>query len=357
MKSIMRRALGAAAVTAWMIASAGCPNDPHGTGGGDTGGSGGGGPVAWQTVYSDKALGGAVLSVWGSSSTDVYVVGGPLGNSGFEAVVQHFDGTTWKKLAPGGADSFWWVSGSGPDDVWMTGEHGRITHWDGKAFQDHPALTTATLWGVWAASPTDAWAVGGTPEGGTAAPNDVVLHWDGTAWSQETLPMMLGRSLNKVWGTSSTDLYAIGEAGTVWHRKGTTWSLETNPATSNLLTVFGCSATDVYAVGGQDVLHSDGSTWTKVDVKLGNSVNGVTCNAKGEVLLVGFGGLKQRLVSGAWINEFTSEPYGDLHGAWADDTGAFWVAGGDFVSSKSAGVARKATIGRFGAGLVPALTP
>src|SRR6202012_123736 len=105
----------------------------------------------------------------------------------------------------------------------------------------------------------------GTPEGGTAAPNDVVLHWDGSAWTQEALPgAPLGRSLNKVWGASSTDLYAVGEAATIWHRQGTTWAQETNPATSNLLTVFGCSATDVYAVGGQDVLHSDGAAWSNV---------------------------------------------------------------------------------------------
>lgn len=348
---------------AWVLAvaslalgllGAGCPG-PHGTGGA---GGADGGPPAWQTVYSDKGLAGAVLSAWGTGPDDVLVVGGPLGNSGHEAIAVHFDGTAWTRLAPGGADSFWWVHGSSAKDVWMVGEKGRITHWDGAAFKDEPRLTTATLWGVWAANPTDAWAVGGTPEGGTAAPNDVVLHWDGVAWKPEPLPgAPLGRSLNKVWGTSSADLYAVGEAATVWHRKGTTWALETNPAKSNLLTVHGCSATDVYAVGGQDVIHSDGTTWSKVDISLGNSVNGVTCGPGGEVLIVGFGGLKQRLVDGKWIDEFTSMPYGDLHGAWADGQGALWAAGGDFVSKAAPGVARKAIIGRYGPGQIPALTP
>jgi hypothetical protein len=283
----------------------------------------------------------------------VYIVGGPLGDSGFEAVAIHYDGSTWTKLSPGGTDSFWWVSGSGPKDVWMVGEHGRITHHDGAAFTDATPLTTATIWGVWAASPTDAWAVGGTPEGGTTAPNDVVLHWDGSAWKQEMLPQQLGRSLNKVWGTASDDLYAVGESGTIWHRKGTTWSLETNPATSNLFTVYGCSATDVYVVGGGDVLHSDGGgTWTKVDVTLGNAVNGVTCDKSGEVLIVGYGGLKQRFVDGAWVDDFTKAPYSDLHGAWSDGHGGFWAVGGDFASSAMAGKARRATIGRYGPGQV-----
>jgi hypothetical protein len=331
---------------------AGCPEtQPPAPGGG---GSGGSGERAWQTVYSGKDAGGALLSVWGTGPGDVYAVGGPLGNSGFTAVALHYDGTSWEHLEPGSVDSFWWVTGTGAHDVWMSGEHGRITHWDGQSFRDEPRLTSATIWGMWAASPSDAWAVGGTPEGGTAAPNDVVLHWNGAAWSHVTLPEELGYSLNKVWGASSDDLYVVGEGGTIWHKKGNAWAREASPATSRLLTVFGCSATDVWAVGGDDVLRSDGQTWRRVDVTLTNLVNGVTCGPGGEVLIVGSGGLKQRYVDGAWIDEFTSEPYGDLHGAWSDGHGAFWTAGGDFASGAQPNVARKAVLGRFGAGQVSA---
>jgi hypothetical protein len=342
-----------------VIGAAGCPDDPHGSGG--SGGSGGEpvGPPAWQTVYDGTELGGALLSVWGSGPSDVYAVGGPLGNDGFEAVAIHYDGSSWEQLDPGGADSFWWVGGSGADDVWMVGEKGRITHWDGASFEEHLRPTTATLWGVWAASPDDAWAVGGTPEGGTAAPNDLVLHWDGSAWSQETLPgAPLGRSLYKVWGTSSEDLYVVGEAGTVWHREGSTWTLESEPpiATSTLFTVYGCGAGDVYAVGGSSVLHSEGAAWTAVDVALTNQVNGVTCGAPGEVLIVGFGGLKQRLVDGTWIDEFAQEPYADMHATWADGQGTFWTVGGDFLSHATAGKARKAVLGRYGKGTVASPT-
>lgn len=350
-----------AVIGALLIGLVGCPSEPPGPTGGSAGsggttGSTGGTPV-WSTIFSGKELGGAVLSAWGSGPNDVYVVGGPLGNSGFEAVVVHWGGAKWERLTPGGAASFWWVAGTGPKDVWMVGEKGRITHWDGATFQEHTPLTTATLWGVWAASPTDAWAVGGTPGGGLGAPNDVVLHWDGTSWKEEALPMKLGRSLNKVWGASADDIYAVGEAATVWHRKGTTWSQESTPAQSNLLTIHGCSANDVYAVGGQDVIHSDGASWSKVEIALTNVVNGVSCGSGGDVVIVGAGGLKQRLVSGAWVDDFKSEPYGDLHGAWVDAEGTAWTAGGDFASLPTAGVARKAVIGRFGAGVVPVLTP
>jgi hypothetical protein len=357
------------ALVAGLLAASGCGNSTGGTGGGDAGACGdASGQAAWQVVYEGDGLSGALLSVWGSGPHDVYTVGGPLGSAG-SAIARHFDGTTWKDLAPGGSATFWWVDGSGPKDVWMVGEHGRITHWDGAAFVAYPPPADATLWGVWPASPTDAWIVGGTPGGGTKAPNDIVLHWDGKTWTPEELPgAPLGRSLNKIWGVGSAtayELYIAGEYGTVWHRKGTTWTLESNPAKSNLLTVFGCSASDVYAVGGSDVLHADGSgAWTRVtDVMLTNSVNGVTCGpsagagSASEVLIVGFGGLKQRLVAGAWVNEFDVAPTDDLHGSWSDGCGSFWAAGGDFISPASPGAHRTAALARYGQGQVPALQP
>jgi hypothetical protein len=99
------------------------------------GGAGGAGgsmaPPAWQTVLDGQDLDGVVLSVWGSAPGDVYAVGGPLGNEGFETLAVHFDGAAWQRLHPDGSETYWWVAGSGPSDVWMVGEKGRITHWDG----------------------------------------------------------------------------------------------------------------------------------------------------------------------------------------------------------------------------------
>jgi len=42
-------------------------------------------------------LDGALLSIWGTSEHDVWTVGGPLGNSGFESLVMRFDGTVWRR--------------------------------------------------------------------------------------------------------------------------------------------------------------------------------------------------------------------------------------------------------------------
>ena len=311
-----------------------------------------GGPT-WDVVL--EHLDGALLSMWGTSKTDVWSVGGPRGNQGFDSLVIHFDGAKWTRLRPGGTETFWWVHGSSANDVWMVGEQGRTTHWDGAAFKELPRITTATLFGVWSASPTDAWAVGGTPEGAAGSPNDVLLHWDGTTWSPSPFPQALGRTLFKVWGTSSENLYAVGEAGTIWHRVGTTWTLESNPplAHGTLLTVHGCSANEVYAVGGRDVLRSDGKKWSRVDLTLLNDVNGVSCAKPGEAVIVGFGGLKWRLVAGEWVDDFGTKPYADLHGAWSDPSGAYFGVGGDFISRSKANASREGIIGRYGRDTVP----
>lgn len=339
MTLLSRRSAIHTSAAALLLLCSGCP-DPEPTPPSDP---------AWQVVFDEPVLDRVALSVWGDSAQDVFVVGGPLGNSGYEALALHFDGSAWRDLAPGGSDTFWWVAGLSAQDVWMVGENGRITHYDGSGFQEHTSSTTATIWGVWPFAADDVWAVAGTPGGGMAEPNDIVLHYDGSSWTQVPLPTEYGVALNKVWGPSPDELYAVGENGTIWHYKGGSWMDESGAASGTLFTVHGCSATEVYAVGGVDVLLSSGDgNWVKQDVDLNSSVNGVSCAASGVVVLAGGGGLKQRLVDGSWINEFTTAPFTDLHAAWAGGADEMWVVGGDFFNPPSANMPRRGVVARFG---------
>jgi hypothetical protein len=310
-------------------------------------------PVAsassWKVVLEGETS--TLLSVWGTSTQDVFAVGGPLGD-GSRAAMLHFDGSVWKDMAPGGTETFWWVNGTGASDVWAAGEQGRIVHYDGKSLTEvSPRPTPATLYGVWAASPHDVWAVGGSVNHGAQEPNDVCLHYDGSTWNAADGPPAVGRVFFKVWGTSSTNLYVVGELGLIWHRKGTSWTLESNSALAkgNLLTVSGCSATEVYAVGNTDVLRSDGTTWTRAAADdVNDGVNGVACAKPGAPVIVGNAGTKERLVDGRWQDDFASEPHQDMHGAWADPSGGFWAAGGDFASPARDGGARAGFVARYG---------
>lgn len=83
-------------------------------------------------------------------------------------------------------------------------------------------------------------------------------------------PMQTGteEDLLCVWGSSATDVYAVGENNTIVHFDGIKWSLIENELSSSiddLKAVWGFSANDVY-VGGEDpiLLNYDGLSWSKL---------------------------------------------------------------------------------------------
>ncbi|HEX2881555.1 MAG TPA: hypothetical protein VHO25_18625, partial [Polyangiaceae bacterium] len=61
----------------------------------------------WRVIHEE--LGGALLSVWGRSSSDVWAVGGDSGD-GTGPLVLHYDGSRWQQLQTGqDAGTLWWV--------------------------------------------------------------------------------------------------------------------------------------------------------------------------------------------------------------------------------------------------------
>ncbi len=87
------------------------------------------------------------------------------------------------------------------------------------------------------------------------------MHYNGTRWSGPTIET--GSALNGVWGSSSTDVFAVGAGGTILHYNGTTWGTQSSGTTSNLYGVWGSSAADVFAVGADaTILHYDGMSWS-----------------------------------------------------------------------------------------------
>jgi hypothetical protein len=69
--------------------------------------------------------------------------------------------------------------------------------------------TIAPLYGVWGSSGSDVFAVGG---GGT------ILHYNGFIWSSMASGTTNG--LRDVWGSSESDVFAVGEGGTILHYGG-----------------------------------------------------------------------------------------------------------------------------------------
>ena len=116
--------------------------------------------------------------------------------------------------------------------------------------------TRADLAEVWGSSATDVFAVGEDSNDPAPGGASLVLHYDGAAWSQPLKLPSIG--LRSVWGTSSTDVYAVGfdflaSAAKILHFDGTAWQDVQVPGSISeqfaLQGVWGSSATDVFAVG------------------------------------------------------------------------------------------------------------
>jgi hypothetical protein len=72
-------------------------------------------------------------------------------------------------------------------------------------------------------------------------------------WKWEN-PYPQGNPLIDIWGSSSTDVFSVGTAGTILHYDGKAWSKMTTPTTNELLGVWGSSSSDVFVVGGEGTI-------------------------------------------------------------------------------------------------------
>jgi len=141
--------------------------------------------------------------------------------------------------------------------------------------------TTAALGGIWGSSGTDVFAVGR---------DGAILHYNGSTWSYMTSGTTV--NLGGVWGSSGTDVFAVGGAGTILHYDGdgNTWFEMDSGTTVNLGDVWGSSGTDVFAVGYDGtILHYDGNpeyTWSLMRGGTGERLMGIWGSSWNDVFVV-----------------------------------------------------------------------
>jgi uncharacterized protein YjdB len=201
--------------------------------------------------------------VWGSAASDVYAVG----NAG---VILHYDGSEWSMMSSPEVSNLHTVWGTSSNDIHAVG--GPLFHYDGSSWR---ALSGGDSWnGVWGTSPTDAYAVGFS--------QTTLIHYDGSGWSPMSSPTL--EDMNDVWGFSSEDVYGVSGEGAVLRYNGSAWSVVSRPA-SWLNAIWGTSASDLYAVG-DGILHYDGSTWSSMSFP-GDAGSAVWGTSSSDVYAVG----------------------------------------------------------------------
>lgn len=294
-------------------------------------------PPEWELVHT--GLPGALLSVWGTASDDVWVVGADAGEG---PTVLRYDGEAWTRHATGTSGHLWWVSGAG-DSVWMSGDGGQIVRHDRKdmSFEAMKAPSEERLYGIFPFADDDVWTCG-SDDANTAG---VIYHYDGDVWAPPTdLPagLMDGFACFKVWGPSPDELWFVGYGGAVLHYAGGAWERIDLPGGRPLFTVHG-RGDRVVAVGGlvsgYTVELTAGSARDVTPKTAFPQMAGVWVGESATVAAGIEGAVWERAGDGEW-QEMPDAPGIPLeyHSVYVDPDGGIWAVGGRVYTNLRDGV-------------------
>jgi len=297
--------------------------------------SGPGGPTkTWQMVYQD--LDPALLSVWGSGPSDVFIAGGDP-KDGKGPWVLHWDGSAMARLPTGKSGTLWWVSGSDASaPVYFAGDKGLALRLErgGTSFTTLTGVPEGvTLFGIFPVPGGKVWAVGNLVRDNKG----VAYTLDGTTFTEVTdLPSDAAESnaFFKVWGRSETDLWIVGLGQKALHKTASGWSVFPTPFEGRLFTVHGNADTTV-AVGGfinAVVVELDDAGVRDVTPAGAPQLNGVWVEDDGRVVAVGNAGAVWEREGDTWRALETPDTLLDYHGAWVADNGDIWAVGGFVLS-------------------------
>jgi hypothetical protein len=246
------------------------------------------------------------------------------------------------------------VWGSGPDDVWVVGDRGRLLRWRNGALAAVDSGTTKDLRGVWGSGPDDVWIAGlGVLMHATAAgpspplpefmghifyrvrgtsPRDVWVagsgpyHFDGMTWNRVDTGAALGP--RDVWPVSADEVWTAGSKELrQWTRARGTW-VKYDARTDDVLWASGSD--DVWAASFYGITHFDGARWSAEMRPESDQYEALWGSARGDVWAAGSGGaLAHRSSGGVWASKpreqrFTNNWLSDI---WGLGPGDIWMVG------------------------------
>ena len=312
--------------------------------------------TAW-TVLTTPNRGTIANELYGSaalSASAAWAVGSwyDTNRAAPRTLIERWNGTAWSTVTSPNATEYYnelrdvdaasatgaWAVGYANSSSGVNGvpRNTLALRWNGTAWSvvptPQPGANFRQLYGVKAVSATDAWSVGwyyDTSLHGEA----LILHWNGTAWTQVTAPDpgTSGNGLESITGIAANDLWAVGNYSDgalihplAVHYDGSRWVRTPMPESSTrtlLHSVTALSPSDVWAVGSKNdysapvAYHWNGSFWSEVPTGLaagtGNNVlYGVAGTAAGQVWAVGYssaGGSTQPIIQRWNGTTFTSE--------------------------------------------------
>ena len=250
-----------------------------------------------------------ITGVSGDSASDVIAIGnGTIPTSSgwqVETLAYRWNGTAWQALTvpshiPDTAMEH--IQAFSPTDSWAVGtapnasDTGSVVaavNWNGTTWTQvaTPFSTTVNLTvnAISGDSASDIWVVGETATRGYTGGQrtSVILHYNGSAWTQVTAPDQSG--LLDVDAVSPTDAWAIAADGSVLNWNGSAWAVATQLGESNTASIAALSPTDVWVAGVVSLTHYNGTSWTSSAIPSGvNSLTGHAVLSGGHVWFGGY---------------------------------------------------------------------
>jgi hypothetical protein len=284
----------------------------------------------WTPMPSGTGM--LLTNVWGSSPENVFAIGEDVRCSTsctVEASILHFDGTSWStQLTQAGFLRGVWT-GSAADAFAVGADYPAylttFLGYSGAQWSQIPSpavnVEGGLITAIWGSSGTDVFAVGSLWPFAEFSYEAYVAHYDGTTWS----PMQLNPGgcssgggglgcfveLGDVWGSSATDVYAVGNShvvdappdrAVILHYDGQQWLEAFSEPNLELRKVWGSSANDVYAVGnllvpsdecqecqvrGEGAIrHFNGTSWSTVPSPVGTPLGAIWGSSPTDIYLL-----------------------------------------------------------------------
>lgn len=303
----------------------GCPEDPAPVPEGP--------PPDWSVVQEEAAW---WMNVVARADDDRWIVGG----TPQKGRILRYDGAAFTEVAHGAdVPLLNWVHAFEGGGLIVVGNAGAILESsDDETWTASTAPTDQDLWGVWGGASSDVWAVGGK---GQAEGQAAVLHRaGGSAFEVADVPKLQRPGVNawfKVWGSSASDVYIVGQNGGVLHWNGSALEELHVGANVDLIAVWGTGPDRVAIVGGRNngvVALWNGTEWRTLELAPIGGLNGVWMRGQ-TVHAVGLFGTAATIdfASGTATDVVVdTEGDVDLHAVHGSPGGILTAVGGNFIS-------------------------
>lgn len=279
---------------------------------------------------SGSSGGDTLTTVWGAGPLDVWVAGYYNPDNG---IIFHRDMTgTWMIAGTPTVAKLYGLWGTSATDVFAVGgdigaTHASVLHSTGAAFTDLFSYPQSQANGIFGFSSTNlylAWSSGTAP-----APHAGIWHSsDGKTFSAQNGSAGAGvppDGMTAVWGSAPNDVYAAGSG--IFHSVGDGAWFSQSTMTASAIT--GSSATDLYAVGpAGTILHSKGDGAWAPQTATGGDFYGVWQSGPNDIWVVGVNGTILRSNgNGTWTAPASSMTTVPLRAIWGSSSGDIYVVG------------------------------